>query len=90
MLGDLEVTVLTRVFDAKVLQLSSPGRSQLSRNNPPGEFAGHTRRLSISNSCPWTVHKNKGPPQGGPSQYFEEEGDQIANTRPFVFRRNAA
>src|ERR1700677_4218551 len=70
MLGDLEATVLTRVFDANFLQLSSPRRSQLSRNNPPGESAGHTRRLSISDSCRWTAHKKKGPPQGGPSQIF--------------------
>ena len=90
MLGDLEATALTRAFDAKFLQLLSPRRSQLSRNNPPGEFVSHTRRPSNSNTYPWTIHKKKGPPHGSPSQYFEEGGDQIANTRPFVFRRNAA
>ena len=70
MLGGLEATALTRAFDAKFLQLLSPRRSQLSRNNPPGEFVSHTRRPSNSNTYPWTIHKKKGPPHGSPSPIF--------------------
>src|ERR1700683_3848229 len=54
-------------------------------DRPAGPF-----RIADSCELAQLLWQKERPPRGGLLQMFQEGGDQIANARPFEFRRNAA